>query len=310
MPADSVPRAASEIRYFAQMGMGYSYRVQDGFVSRFFRKLGFESATGGNILRQHPDLAWLLMFHGSGYVRQASMEALTTPPSCPFEVAAVVYRLNDWVANVRTASKVYAKKFLPSASADVVSESTFFLLPQTTYLSRWDDEALTIIRDNIYRTEVLDALRAKFLARRTGRVGQNLRLILREANFDGSLEQLALEAKLPTVRAIAVETLLMGRARWFVRYRKEWIDKVYGITRRVAEFETRCIEVEYSRLGILQAAAQDKSSFVRRIAADFLIKNRENITPNMAEVSDSLGKDRSASVRSRIEFLSRRLAEG
>jgi len=242
-------------------------------------------------------------------VRQVAMEALTTSPSCPFEVAAVVYRLNDWVGSVRAASSVYARKFLVTASAETISESAFFLLPQVHQLNRWDDEALLVVQNSIYRTEVLNEMREQFLASHSGKVGQSLRLILQRSDFDVHLEKLALEARLPTVRAIATETLLMRRARWFVGYRREWVNKVYGITRRTAEFETRDVEVDFRVADVLGAAARDKSSLVRRIAADFLIAKRGQLTPELAEIVGELTNDRSAAVRSRIEFLLKKHSE-
>ena len=173
------------------------------------------------------------------------------------------------------------------------------------HLNRWDDQALSIVHDSIYREEVLDELGKQFLAPRSGKVGQCLRLILQRADFDIYLEKLALDATLPTVRAIAVETLLMGRARWFVGYRREWVNKVYGITRRIAEFETRNAEIDFEVADVLRAAARDKSSLVRRIAADFLISKREHLTAEMAKCSDALRNDKSSAVRSRIDFLDR-----
>lgn len=309
LPAEAVPRGASEIREIAQMAIGCSCKEPVETGSGLLRVLGFKRTNPDTMLQEHPDLGWLLMFHGSGYVRQAAMESLTTSPSCAFEVAAVVYRLNDWVDNVRAASMDYARKSLVTANAEAICDGAFFLLPQTTCLHRWDGEALSIVKDIIYRPDVLNKLREQFLMSRSGKVGQSLRLILQRADFDSSIEQLALYAKLPTVRAIAIEALLMKRARWFVGYRREWVDKVYGVGRRVAKFSERKLEIEFETIDILEAAAQDKSSTVRRIAADFLIAKREDLTPNMAEILESLKNDRSAAVRSRIDYLTRKMAE-
>ncbi|TYC64418.1 hypothetical protein FMN50_00100 [Rhodobacterales bacterium] len=309
IPAESVPRGASEMREIAQMNIGYGHREPVGIGSGLLRSFGIKRKSPDTALQDHPDLGWLLMFHESGYVRQAAMEALTTSPNCPFEVAAVVYRLNDWVANVRAASMSYARKSLVTAGAEAICESAFFLLPQTTCLHRWDDEGLSIVKDTIYRPDVLNKLREQFLMPRSGEVGQSLRLILQRADFDSSIEQLALDAKLPTVRAIAIEALLMKRARWFVGYRREWVNKVYGVSRRVAEFAERKVEIEFETIDILEAAAQDKSSTVRRIAANFLILNREELTPKMAEILEALKRDRCAAVRSRIDFIARKMAE-
>ncbi|MGH1446830.1 MAG: hypothetical protein ACRBBO_12375 [Cognatishimia sp.] len=308
LPAELVPRAAYEIREIAQMNMGYSQKEPVGLISRLLQALGLKRINASTLLKKHPDLSWLLMFHGSGYLRQAAMQALTTSPSCPFEFAAIVYRLNDWVGNVRTASTEYAREFLVTASAETISESAFFLLPQVGHLNRWDDQSLLFVNDSFYRADVLFEMRQKFLDYRSGMLGKSLRLILQRADFDIHLEKLALDAHLPTVRAIAAETLLMGRARWFVGYRREWVNKSYGVTRRVAEFETRKVEIDFGVEEILSAAVRDRSSLVRRIAADFLISKREHLTAEMAELSDILRNDKSSAVRSRIDFLDRTIA--
>lgn len=309
LPAESVPRGASEIRDIAQMNRRYVFREPVGLTTRLLRAHGFKRLNVNTLLREHPDLGWLLMFHGNGYVRQAAMETLTSSPKCPFEIAAVVYRMNDWVANVRAASNAYAREFLATTRADAMSESAFFLLPHMMHLNRWDDQALSIVHEGIYRADVLDEMRLQFLAPRSGRVGQTLRIVLQRADFDIHLEKLALDSMIPTVRAIAAETLLMGRARWFVGFRREWVNKVHGISRRIAEYEARAVEIDFAGTNVLQSAARDKSSLVRRIAADFLITKRKNLTAEMKEILDFLMNDKSPAVRSRIDFLIRTIAD-
>jgi hypothetical protein len=308
-PAESIPRGSREIRQVAQFYQHYHYQGPSGIGSSFLQALGLKRTNIDSIFQEYPDLGWLLIFHGNGYIREAAMKALTTPPSCPFELAAVVYRLNDWVENVRSASVIYARKFLPMMKAEIISDSAFFLLSQLSVLNRWDGAAISVVNENIYRPDVLNKLKERFIETCTGKVSLSLRQILKQSNFDGCLNEVALNAKLPNVRAVAIETLLMERARWLVGYRKEWVDKVYGVTRRVAEFKTRDVKVDYQQMLILPSAAQDKSYFVRRVAADFLVTKCQNMTPQMIDVLDRLSDDKSTVVRARIEFIRSKLGK-
>jgi hypothetical protein len=309
IPAEAVPRGSFEIREIAKLYQQYPYQSPSGIGSRFLQAFGFSSANIDGIFHEHPNLAWLLMFHSNGYVREAAIRALKTAPNCAFELAAVVYRMNDWVENVRTASMIYARKFFPIMEAEIISGSTFFLLPQLTLLNRWDDSAISVVKEGVYRPDVLNKLKERFLSTCTGKVSQSLRQILKQSDFDRNLEELALNAKLPKVRAVAVETLLIGRARWLIGYRREWVDKVYGINRRVAEFKTRDVKVDFEQILILRTAAQDKSYEVRRVVADFLATRGQNMTPQMIEILDRLLDDKSPAVRARIEFIRSKLGK-
>ena len=55
------------------------------------------------LMGRTPDLAFILIFHGNGHLRQAALEQIDAPLEAPFLLAAVMYRLNDWVPQVRRA---------------------------------------------------------------------------------------------------------------------------------------------------------------------------------------------------------------
>ncbi|WP_316014243.1 hypothetical protein [Roseobacter sp. HKCCA0434] len=309
VPAEAVPRAAAEIRDVGQMFAWHLDTKTTGAESQLLHMIGLARKTPDSLLREHPDLGWFFMFHGSGYLRQAAMEALPTSPDSPFEVAAVVYRMNDWVENVRAASRVYAKKFLPSSDARTISEAAFFLIHQATLFGRWTDTSRSVVLENIYREDVLARLKEQFLAARSGKIGRSLSLILRRSDFDGYLRDLVMDADSPIVRAIAADTLLTKRARWHVGHRREWVNKALGVARRVPTFESRVVTIDIPVMDVLTAAMNDKSAQVRRTAADYLVANRYSLTPEMMVFRDRLSTDKSPAIRFRMDFLNRSLAE-
>lgn len=262
-------------------------------------------------LTKHPDLGWFLQFHSNGFVRQAALQRLAASPVSPFEFSAIVYRLNDWVGNVRNAALNYAKQAFPTTEPDIVAESAVFLLPQSRILKRWDRDGQHQLENAIYRPEVLMQLKERFLTIRAGRVGHTLQELLQRSDFDHHLEELAQDATLPRVRAVAIDALLMRRAKWFIGYRHEWTDKVHGLKRRTAEFGMRHIERTVDFHALLQNAAQDKSAHVRKVAGDVLIVTRGEATAEMDQIAQLLASDRNPSVRSRADFyLRRRATEG
>lgn len=318
--ADAVPQTSNEIRDIAELYRVYELQVPKKRWS--FRWLFSKKPSGNSThfsqsyaryadqLDMHPDLGWLLLFSADGFVRQAAIEALTAAPQCPFEFTAIVYRLNDWVGNVRSASSEYCKQHLENTSAHIVTESAFFLLHQTRTLKRWDQTSKDLLQDAICRPAVMRQLKDKLLSARNGRVGAVFQQILQRPDFDQYLLELSKEAALPIIRAKASEVLLNRRAQWFVGYQKEWVDKSLGASRRVARFDSRPIEIDFQFDEVLLSASNDKSAHVRKVAADALIANRLTANKQMEQIALDLLQDRNWSVRSRAEFFARKRAEG
>ena len=306
VPASAVPRASAEIREIAGIYQGYHQPEQPtGLLAKFLTTLKPKSPIT-DALRSHSDIGWLLIFHGNGYVRQAALEALSSTPHSEFEFSAIVYRLNDWVENIRYSAAPYAKSFFPKTHPAIVGQSAFFLLAQARVLSRWNRDGQVVLEDTIYRPDVLEYLKVQFLSTRSGRVGHTIQQILKRPDFDTRLSELARNAALPSVRAVAMDALLNNRARWFVGYKKQWIDKVFSISRRVADFETRSVDLHTDFDGLLVAAASDKSAQVRKVAADTLNANLDGASEKMDKVAETLQHDKNSSVRSRIDFYMRK----
>ena len=249
-----------------------------------------------------PGMSVFLQFHGDGRVRQAALEAMTGPPQSAFEFAAIAARLNDWVPQVRDAAVRYASVQFAQTGARVVAAAAFYLLVHAEKPGRWGGREKALIRDTVNRKDVLQVLCGRLLGPAPGAAGMVLLHLLREPVFDDWLERLARSARLPDVRAIALGTLLSGRARWPAGYDRQWIDKRYGLSRRVRTFGERRVEHRLDVAELMARAAGDRAVRVRKTAADCLILLRADATPGMDELAGKLARDKAASVRSRANY--------
>jgi hypothetical protein len=127
---------------------------------------------------------------------------------------------------------------------------------------------------------------------------------LRYPGIDQHLPRLAAAAVQPSVRAVAYQCLISGKATWSVGYGWVWIDKVYGLRRRVPKIEARDIQRPRPTLDLIREAARDKSSIVRIVAADALIAARSQLPDEDALIALMAG-DRSPAIRSRADYMMR-----
>ncbi len=288
LPASSVVRVARDIR----TRRGWSY-VEEGFLSPF--RLS-------KAVWKHPSLNYLFIFSGNGWVREAALGSLNDPPDSPFQFAAIAYRLNDWVGQVRSAAHGCASRLFPTTSAGVVAEASLFLFSQIQQFRRWSELERDLLEATFYRRDVMQAFAELLAQRPPGRMGIVFRQALRNPGLDDMLPGLCREAVVPLVRAIALETLIMRRARWFQGYGHEWVDKRFGFRRRVPRFGQRAIEHQLDVEELLAQAATDRAVVVRKVVASGLINLRHDLSSAMNDVGRLLSEDEYPSVRSRAEF--------
>ena len=253
-------------------------------------------------LTRYPDLGWLFLFHGDGYLRQAAMEALPGPPRSAFELAAICYRLNDWVENVRLAAEAYAARAFPETDPNVIAGAALFLLEMEPHLQRWSATGRAAVRHLLTRRDTAACLADTLQTALTGRQGYLLQQLLRDPSLDPYLHRLAHDAAHPGVRRVAMTCLLTGQARWLTGFRYEWIDKSMARRKRVPVHETRSLTVAGDLRALLSAAVADRSPKVRAVAADSLIAHRKEATSDMDRLAARLAEDTSPSVRSRAAY--------
>lgn len=256
-----------------------------------------------SLMSANRDYAWFFMFHRSGYVREAALFHVNAPPKSPFFFAALALRLNDWVAQIRQAAKRCFKRISDEVATDVAADAALYLIERRFVWGRWRDE-VSILDLVFARDDVLAALATRLEKKATGSLATCLRHALRYPGIDPHLTRLAAAAVQPAVRAVAYQCLISGKATWPAGFEWAWVDKVYGIRRRLPKLETRMIERSRPAGDFVEKGIRDKSPFVRRIVADGMISIRSQIADEEALVAH-LAKDRSAAVRSRADFLLR-----
>jgi hypothetical protein len=296
LPANQIVRASREIASAARLGW---WQPQMSF------SLGrlFGSSSEQELLRKKPDYAWLFLFHLNGYMREAALDAVNSPPTSPFFFSALAWRLNDWVPPVRQAAERCAGRVLHRTDADVAANAALYLLDRRLVWGRWSDGPKVL--DSVFaREDVIAALALRLREQSTGPLAACLRNTLRYPNIDEHLPRLAAAATQPSVRAVAYQCLTSGKASWSVGFEWTWIDKVYGLRKRIPKLATRDIQRIRPAAYFIREAIRDKSPFARKVAADALIAARSQLPDEEALIAH-LAKDPSPEIRSRADFMLR-----
>jgi hypothetical protein len=252
-----------------------------------------------------PELPYLFLFHYDGRMREAALHRISGELPSPFLFAAVALRLNDWAEPVRAAALACAERCFPLTPPDVVAGAATAVLLRHDSWGRWDRER-EVVEAAFARPDVGAGLADVLVNAETGPASRMLRAALKHDALDLHLQRLATEARQPSVRAVAVQTLADGRASWPAGSEWKWVDKSMGERIRVPKFGSRDIAALASRESVVRAAALDRSALVRRASLDALIRYSPG-TEEARELAARLAMDPSRSVRERAAFiLSRR----
>jgi hypothetical protein len=272
-------------------------------IARADAQIGYQLWHGGALMDADAEVAWLFLFHRSGFVREAALRRIAAPPATPFFFAALAWRMNDWVPEVRTAAAACARRVFPLTAVDVVVPAALVLFHRRSEWRRWGDEA-TVVDDCFRQPDVAARVADLLRTAPTGPSGALLRRALRYDSIDAHLPRLARESLQPAVRAVALGTLLERRAKWPEGFAWEWVDKVYGDRRRVRVLGSRAIDPLMSTDELVRVGLQDSSAAVRRVALDCLIRN-PSLLPDLTDWLARLMADPSPSIRERAEYLDR-----
>ncbi len=289
MPPQAISWCDSRIAYSASL-----------FSSASNRRIAFDT------LRDAPEIAPIFIFHRDGFVRQAALETLNDPPDSPFMLAALAWRLNDWAEPVRAAAAMCASRVFPRIAPAVAVSASYFLLDRWRNWGRWEAIGVSLVDQIFDRPEVMAALIQRFFCVSIGPLGTEFKYAARGPKIDAYLLGLAKKAKNPVVRAISIRMIAEGYAFWPVGFQREWIDKRFGISKRVVEYARRPLTLTYEVDALIAESIRDRSALVRRAAADALINRRKNF-PRIEEAIALLARDRSGAIRERADFLARHL---
>ncbi|MEP3847905.1 MAG: hypothetical protein ABJM43_21395 [Paracoccaceae bacterium] len=281
---------------------GKAYRTPVRAASRltsWFTKSG--RADPDTKFAKNPNLALLAIHAADGHLRECAVKL--APMDDTAALTALLLRCNDWAAPVRTAAFARLEAVLPRLSQADLVPLCLFVLDRVT---RWE-------RGGADAAQMFAALRdwpiivkTAFLETTTGPLTRSLRQLLRSPDYDWALPELALNARSAFVRAVAVETLLTGHARWTEGYDWVWHDKVFNLRRKVPRRCKRVVEVSSTtRAMVLRHAGQDQSAKLRSLVADYLITVG---APEGDKLVTLLASDKAKTVQDRMAFYHKKWA--
>jgi hypothetical protein len=294
LPAHTIVRAEAEISVEANL---HKWRRPYSLMHPLFAPYVEDI----DQLKRVPSMEFLFIFHRDGFIREAALRSLRSPLQSSFFVAALAWRLNDWVAEVRKAAAECASYCLPVTPPAIIAEAALTLLARENSWGRWTGEQ-SALRAALTRPDVGRDLATILKTRSSGPVATVMRYALRESGLDPYLETLAREAFQPAVRALASQALIDGYAMWPSGTVWRWVDKSMGVRRRETTYSQRPLSLNTARIPMIEASANDPAVMVRRVAVSGII--RHEIDPTVARtIAESLLQDRSASVRERAKFI-------
>ncbi|MFI0849082.1 hypothetical protein [Mesorhizobium sp. IMUNJ 23232] len=294
LPAENVSQASREIALTAKL---YRWRQEPTILHGLPRR----HLSDKEQLLRLPNLSFLFLFHSDGRIREAALQRISGGLQSPFLFAAVALRLNDWVEEVRSAAWACAQRCYPLTSPDVIAGAATALLLRQGSWGRWGGER-EAIETAFSRPDVAARLADDLVNARTGPASKVLRAALKHDTLDPHLERLAAQAKQPSVRAMAVQTIADMRASWPAGLEWRWIDKSMGKRVPVQKFDWREITILLPRERTVRAAIVDRSALVRKASLDALIR-RNLQSAETRELAVRLATDPARSVRERAAFI-------
>jgi hypothetical protein len=276
----------------------FYWEPKPSLIARIFKS----RISDRTLLAENEELKSLFIFHKNGFLREVALDQISGPISSPYLVAALAWRLNDWVAEVRESATRCAERCLPKTDGQVIANFFLDTVHQHKSWRRWTEKQTAVLEAQLQREDVIQCIVHGLNNRTTGALPSSLAHFLKYAWIDPYLESIAQVAKVPGVRAIALSSLISAHAKFRDGYRLRWIDKPLGLSRREPNIIKRPLTTKSNWESSIVRGVTDGSSIVRRAAIQGIIDrgldNRElvNLTENLVD-------DRSAAVRSRVSFI-------
>jgi hypothetical protein len=246
--------------------------------------------------------SWLDLCSRDGFRRERIMRSLSGGAPNSFFLTLAVRRLNDWVPQVRAATRGHLLRLAECSDPEHVVDALWHVLAHSGSWGRMEDADRQSLADLISIERVASALGSRILAATVGPATQILSQAGRVPALDHRLKEFAEAAIQPAVRAKAYRCLLEGRMAWVIGKKWTWTDLKWCKGRFEAVIEARGIAESVDFLACLRKALVDRSALVRCVAAEFLIKELRSIGDEAISFAERLASDRSAYVAERGRF--------
>ena len=258
--------------------------------------------------RPTPFLNWIELCSSDGYQREKALRSLGAPVPNSFFLALAVRRLNDWVPQVRQAACDQLPAIAAASDPEHIVDVLCIILPNWMSWGRMQESERQLLLQIIATDSVASTLSARLISATAGPMSSILAQAGRCAALDSRLAEIAARAVQPSLRAKAYRCLLEAKMTWFDGRRWEWTDKRYCEGGYRPILGERALEPSRPFMATLAMAATDRSTMVRRVAGELLIRDLSDLGPESRGLAEQLASDPSPSVAERGRFALRRLS--
>ncbi|RPD94239.1 hypothetical protein BBB56_21395 [Candidatus Pantoea deserta] len=247
-------------------------------------------------------LRWLDLCHADGFRRERALRVIPEGAPNAFLLALAVRRLNDWVPQVREAARDALPLIAASSDPETLVDVLFITLPYWNTWGRMGESEKDVLMKIISMHSVTEPLKKRLMLSTSGPAATLFIQTARTAALDNFLAEIAVSSVQPSLRAKAYRCLFEGKVVWAEGLTWQWVDKAYGIKRRIPVLKERAISTARPFLETLRKATRDPSPMVRRIAGEMLIKELDRIGDEALQLAKILASDPSSSVAERGRY--------
>lgn len=258
-------------------------------------------------LRSQQLLTWLDLISWDGYRRERALRAISGTAPNAFFFSLALRRLNDWVPQVRYAAREKLPKIAEASDPEDIADALAIALSNWNSWGRIEEEDKQVFLQIITTEPIADALKSKLMFSPSGPMPTVFAQLGRTSILDGCLAEIAEHAIQPAVRAKAYRSLFEKRIVWIEGRKWEWTDIRYCKGRLRAIVSERKIDVHTSFFDLLKKSSEDRSSIVRRVSAEFLIRDLEILGDQAKVFAERFASDKSNSVSERGRFALKKL---
>ena len=260
-----------------------------------------------SVRKAPPDVdSFLDLAHPDGHRREAALRTPGLRLEVPLAWGLALYRINDWVPEVRAAAREMLPIHAQSAHPAVLATVFWATLMEDLRWLRVTDREEQTMAAVFCVTGVAEAMRSKLIAATTGPAGRIARQASRFPDMDSQWEEVARQSVQPSVRAVALRILISQKAIYQVNWQEyqRSPSQTWRHSRRY--LRERAAPTGLTFLEAIELAAQDRSPLVRRIAADALVRATHRLSREEWAIAEKLAMDRHSSIRSPAQFVLQR----
>lgn len=254
-------------------------------------------------------LTYIDIFSWDGYKRERALRTLVKAAPNGFFVAFALRRLNDWVPEVRRA----ARETLPQlADLTEIEHVVDAIVATFMYWGSWSRMGILekqVLLDIATSETTMHVFKQKIIEESAGPMATLLGQMGRSSAIDSFLPEIALASVQPSVRAKAYRSLMEGKMKWLEGRKWVWTDVRYCEGRMIPIISERTINLHTDFLDNLNAAAADKSTAVRKVAAELFISKLNEYGDEAESLAKMFVQDSCQAVAERGRFAERKINE-